>query len=63
MGYEKVHYGYAGKVAQFSIRGGIVDIYGFGMASPARLEWWGDDLEIHPFLSTRRASDPVTQAR
>ncbi len=32
------------EVAEFSVRGGIVDLYGFGMAAPARLEWWGDVL-------------------
>jgi transcription-repair coupling factor (superfamily II helicase) len=29
-------------VAQFSVRGGIVDVYGFGMAQPARAEFWDD---------------------
>ncbi|MFN2400118.1 MAG: transcription-repair coupling factor [Gemmatimonadaceae bacterium] len=32
-------------VAQFSVRGGIIDIYGFGMADPVRLEFWGDEIE------------------
>src|SRR5881398_2634345 len=31
-------------VAQFSVRGGIFDIYGFGMAEPVRLEFWGDEV-------------------
>jgi transcription-repair coupling factor (superfamily II helicase) len=31
-------------VAQFSVRGGIFDIYGFGMADPVRLEFWGDEI-------------------
>jgi transcription-repair coupling factor (superfamily II helicase) len=31
-------------VAQYSVRGGIIDIYGFGMASPVRLEFWGDEI-------------------
>ena len=31
-------------VAQFSIRGGILDIYSFGMAHPVRAEFWGDEL-------------------
>ncbi len=52
-------------VAQFAVRGGIVDVYGFGMADPARLEWWGDDLiSIRTFdLDTQRSSgesDAVT---
>ncbi|HKG91186.1 MAG TPA: CarD family transcriptional regulator, partial [Gemmatimonadaceae bacterium] len=31
-------------VAQFSVRGGIFDIYSFGMAEPVRLEFWGDEV-------------------
>src|SRR5688500_20160174 len=42
MGYERV--ALVDDVAQFSIRGGIVDIYGFGMADPVRLEYWGDEI-------------------
>jgi transcription-repair coupling factor (superfamily II helicase) len=43
-------------VAQFSVRGGIVDVYGFGMADPVRLEFWGDeitDLRHFDLLSQR----------
>lgn len=45
-------------VAQYAIRGGIVDVYGFGMASPVRLEFFGDEVtEIRPFdLLTQRSS-------
>ncbi len=53
MGYSKVPT--VIEVAQFSVRGGIVDVYGFGMGAPARLEWWGDELE------TMRAFDLTTQ--
>ena len=42
MGYKRVPT--VTEVAEFSIRGGILDLYGFGMATPARLEWWGDDI-------------------
>ncbi len=48
-------------VAQFSMRGGIFDVYSFGMADPVRLEFWGDDIvEIRHFdlvsqRSTREA--------
>ena len=31
-------------VAQFSIRGGIFDVYSFGMAEPVRAEFWGDEI-------------------
>jgi transcription-repair coupling factor (superfamily II helicase) len=53
MGYSKVPT--VIEVAQFSVRGGIVDVYGFGMGAPARLEWWGDELE------SMRAFDLTTQ--
>ena len=43
------------EVAEFSVRGGILDVYGFGMAAPARLEWWGDEI------SSLRAFDLTTQ--
>jgi transcription-repair coupling factor (superfamily II helicase) len=45
-------------VAQFAVRGGIVDIYSFGMAEPVRLEFWGDDLqELRHFdLLTQRTT-------
>ena len=36
-------------VAQFAVRGGIIDVYGFGMAAPTRVEWWGDEI-----ISVRR---------
>jgi len=43
-------------VAQFSVRGGIMDVYGFGMTDPVRLEFWGDeitDLRHFDLLSQR----------
>ncbi len=48
-------------VAQFSVRGGIVDVYGFGMPAPVRLEFWGDDLvELREFdLSSQRTTRAV----
>src|SRR5690349_13092362 len=47
-------------VAQFSVRGGIFDIYSFGMADPVRLEFWGDEVvELRHFdlLSQRSTRD------
>jgi transcription-repair coupling factor (superfamily II helicase) len=48
-------------VAQFAVRGGIVDVYGFGMAAPARVEWWGDEIvSIRGFdLDTQRSEEEV----
>jgi len=61
MGYERV--ATVTEVAEFSVRGGIIDVYGFGMASPARLEWWGDDLEsIRAFdLTTQRSGEALDE--
>jgi transcription-repair coupling factor (superfamily II helicase) len=53
MGYQRVPT--VTEVAEFGVRGGIVDVYGFGMAGPARLEWWGDEI------SSLRAFDLTTQ--
>jgi transcription-repair coupling factor (superfamily II helicase) len=53
MGYRRVPT--VTEVAEFSVRGGILDVYGFGMAVPARIEWWGDDI------SSMRGFDLTTQ--
>ncbi len=61
MGYDRVPS--VLDVAQFAVRGGIIDVYGFGMASPTRIEWWGDEItSIRGFdLDTQRSSDEVGQ--
>ena len=59
VGFERVPM--VDDVAQFSVRGGIFDIYSFGMADPVRLEFWGDEIiELRHFdllsqRSTREA--------
>ena len=57
MGYAKVPT--VTEVAQYSVRGGIVDLYGFGMAQPVRCEWWGDTLvSLRSFdLTTQRSGE------
>ncbi len=57
MGYRRVPT--VTEVAEFSVRGGIIDVYGFGMAAPARLEWWGDQLDsIRSFdLTSQRSGE------
>jgi transcription-repair coupling factor (superfamily II helicase) len=49
------------EVAEFSVRGGIVDLYGFGMPHPVRLEWWGDEVSsVRTFdLTTQRSGSEV----
>ena len=46
---------------QFSVRGGIVDLYAPDMEKPCRLEFWGDEVDtIHTFdLVSQRREDPV----
>lgn len=45
-------------VAQFAVRGGIFDIYSFGMTEPVRLEFWGDEIvELRHFdLNSQRST-------
>jgi transcription-repair coupling factor (superfamily II helicase) len=61
MGYRRVPT--VTEVAEFSVRGGILDVYGFGMATPARLEWWGDDVSsIRGFdLTTQRSLQELSE--
>ncbi len=48
-------------VTQFSIRGGILDIYSFGMSEPVRAEFWGDEIvDLRHFdLTSQRSSRAV----
>ncbi len=59
MGYRRT--AQVTEVAEFSVRGGIVDIYGFGMPAPVRIEWWGDEVSSlrHFDLTTQRSGDDV----
>jgi len=59
LGYQRVPQ--VSDVAQFAVRGGIVDVYGFGMALPARAEYWGDELAaLKAFdLATQRSAGEI----
>ncbi|OLC07672.1 MAG: transcription-repair coupling factor [Gemmatimonadetes bacterium 13_1_40CM_70_11] len=59
MGYARVPM--VTEVAQFSVRGGILDVYGFGMAAAARVEWWGDEIvSLRTFdLDTQRSGGEI----
>jgi len=63
VGFERVPM--VDDVAQFSVRGGIFDIYSFGMADPVRVEFWGDEIielrhfDLHSQRSTREADVAV----
>ena len=56
VGFERVRL--VEDVAQFSVRGGIMDVYGFGMANPVRLEFWGDEIASMRYfdISTQRST-------
>ncbi len=43
MGFERVST--VEEVGQFASRGGILDVFGFGTPEPARVEFWGDQIE------------------
>jgi transcription-repair coupling factor (superfamily II helicase) len=62
IGFERVSL--VDDVAQFSVRGGIIDIYGFGMASPVRIEFWGDEItSLRQFdILTQRSTRDVEHA-
>ncbi|MEO6527554.1 MAG: transcription-repair coupling factor, partial [Gemmatimonadaceae bacterium] len=51
-------------VAQFSLRGGIFDVYSFGMTDPVRMEFWGDEVvDLRHFeLSSQRSTRTVDLA-
>ena len=61
MGYERVPT--VTEVAQYSVRGGILDLYGFGMATPVRIEWWGDEVaSVRSFdLDTQRSGEVLNR--
>ncbi len=62
MGFDRVNE--LDDVAQFAVRGGIVDVYGYGMAEAVRLEFWGDEITSlrHFDLSTQRTTREGTVA-
>jgi len=48
MGFERV--ATVEEVGQFALRGGIVDVFGFGTPEPARIELFGDEVESIRFF-------------
>src|SRR6478672_5791987 len=62
IGFERVPM--VDDVAQFSLRGGIFDVYSFGMTDPVRLEFWGDEVvDLRHFdLASQRSTRTVDVA-
>ena len=58
-GYERC--GQVESAGQFSVRGGIVDIFPAGATAPLRLELWGDTVDTLSYFDplTQRRTDPV----
>ena len=48
MGFERA--ATVEEVGQFALRGGIVDVFGFGAPEPARIEFLGDEIESIRFF-------------
>lgn len=50
------------EVGVFAVRGGVLDIYGFGMDAPARIEFFGDELvSMRTFdIQTQRSKEEVS---
>ena len=63
VGYERV--GTVEGVGQFSVRGGIVDVFSFGNAHPVRMEFFGDEVtSIRAFdLATQRSVETLEAVR
>lgn len=51
------------EMGTFSVRGGIVDVFGYGMDNPVRAELWGDEIEsLKSFdLFTQRSIDDIAE--
>ena len=55
-GYARV--AVAEQPGEFAVRGGLVDVFGFGCAVPVRLDFFGDDLErLHEIDVATQATD------
>jgi transcription-repair coupling factor (superfamily II helicase) len=62
IGFERVPM--VDDVAQFSLRGGILDVYSFGMPEPVRAEFWGDEItDLRAFdLDSQRSTRELENA-
>ncbi len=52
-------------VAQFSVRGGIVDVFPPGESTPVRIEFWGDEIDSMAYfdIESQRRTDPLESLR
>ena len=63
MGYERC--AQVESVGQFSVRGGILDVYALAEENPVRIEFWGDEIDsIRSFdVETQRSLENLEFAR
>ena len=49
------------EAGRYAVRGGLVDLFSFGAAGPARVEFWGDEVESIRLFSVldQRSTEPV----
>jgi len=52
-------------VAQFSVRGGIIDLFPPGENAPVRIEFWDDEIDSMSYFDpeTQRRTDPIRELR
>jgi transcription-repair coupling factor (superfamily II helicase) len=60
LGYQREYV--VEEVGVFAVRGGVLDVYGYGMDSPVRIEYFGDELiSMRKFdIQTQLSSDEVS---
>ncbi len=51
-------------VGEYALRGGIIDLFGFGAPDPIRIEFWGDEIASirHFDILNQRSTQELTQA-
>ena len=51
------------QAGQYAVRGGLIDLFSFGAAGPARVEFWGDDVESIRFFDVldQRSTDDTAR--
>ena len=51
------------RAGAYAVRGGLIDLFSFGAAAPARIEFWGDDIESIRFfdIADQRSTEPASR--
>ena len=53
------------EVGQFAVRGGLMDVFAFGVPEPVRIEFWGDEITSIRYFDVldQRSTDEVAAVR